>query len=242
MKRILYRFLSLAYPPCCVVCARATAWHHSLCPLCWSSIDFITKPYCPTTGSPLPYEMHSRAPYGQNERYGASSDPEIRAVALYGETVKQMIYAFKYNDRQDLAPFIANLMANVHSDFQAHDQILVPVPLHSQRLRHRKFNHATLLAKYIGRKKGLNIFTSLVQRVRNTKPQSTLSFTKRKQNMVGAFSLTNNGCRVIRNRNIVIVDDIVTTGATFKALREVLMDSGALDVRLLCFAKVNKND
>lgn len=239
--RILARLgglvLDQIYPPTCIACAAPLIAGHSVCATCFSGLRPISAPFCSILG--LPFESDP-GPGALSAEALADPPPfeRARAAMVYGETTAALISRFKYGDRIELARFLARPMAVAGGEFWAERPLLVPVPLHRDRLRFRRFNQSVLLAQEVARLTGLSIDAHLVRRHRQTRQQVGLSENSRLRNVQGAFSLHPQALERLGGRAVVVVDDVYTTGATVKAIARVLKRGGAERVDVLTFARV----
>ena len=149
-----------------------------------------------------------------------------------------MILAFKHADRTEAAPSFARWMRGAAAELLAEAEVIAPVPLHRWRLLHRRYNQAALLARELGRETGAAVIGDLLQRRRNTPSQGRLSAAQRRRNVAGAFSLTPRHLARVAGRRVLLVDDVMTTGATAAACATVLRRAGARAVDVVTLARV----
>lgn len=232
--------LGLVYPPTCPGCSAATADPHALCPACWSQMRLIERPFCQRLGTPFAVD-HGSGPLISPR---ALADPPVfgraRAVALYDGVARDLVHRLKYNDRLDLGPVIARMMASAGRDLLAETDCLVPIPLHRLRLWRRRFNQAALLAHKIGALADRPSDPGLLARVKATRPQVGLSRPARAANLQGAFRVPAAARPRLQGHRILLVDDVMTTGATANAAARVLLRAGARSVDMLTFAVVDE--
>ncbi|MCJ2036768.1 ComF family protein [Methylobacterium sp. J-068] len=238
--RLLWRgALGLVYPPTCSGCGGATADSHALCSACWSGLRLIEQPYCQRLGTPFAVDHGTGALLSPR----AIADPPVfqraRAVALYEGRARDLVHRLKYEDRLDLGPVLARMMAGAGSELLAEADCLVPVPLHRLRLWRRRFNQAALLSRRIGRIAGLPSDPGLLVRVKATRSQVGLSRVARGTNLQGAFRVPDSARARLQGRRILVIDDVMTTGATANAASRVLLRGGAASVDVLTFALVS---
>lgn len=226
------------YPPSCLACRCATEAAGTLCPACWSRMPFIERPFCERLGTPFPQDLGdgllSPAAMAEPPVFGRA-----RAVALYEEgPARRLVQRLKYGDRLDLAPAMARWMTRAGKDLLTDADLLVPVPLHRWRLFSRRFNQAAVLARAIGRQSGVAFDPAILVRVRPTRPQVGLTRVQRADNVQGAFKAPEASRHRLDGRKIVLVDDVLTSGATLNAAARVLIRAGAARVDALVFARV----
>lgn len=228
--------LDLIYPPHCVGCGAATETAGALCGPCWRDLAFITRPYCERLGTPFAQELGpgvlSPRAIAQPPSFGRA-----RAAVLFRDgPARRLVHRLKYGDRHEVAALMGGLMARAAVDFVADGPVLVPMPLHRLRLWRRQFNQAALLAKAVGGALRLPVDPLLLQRVKPTDSQTGLSRTQRHRNVQGAFRVAEPGAA--RGRAVLLVDDVMTTGATADAAARALLRDGASRVDVLVFAQV----
>ncbi|MGP8231444.1 MAG: ComF family protein [Methylovirgula sp.] len=231
--------LDVIFPPSCLVCRKAVAAHGALCPACWRSIGFIEKPYCERLGTPFPYDLG--VPGLQSPE--AIANPPVyqraRAVARFEDgPVRDLIHRLKYGDRTELAKPLGRWMARAGAELLAEADLLVPVPLHRRRLMWRRFNQANVLAQVVAAASGKKADPFALKRVKPTRPQVGLSRTQRADNVQGAFAVPEAAAAAVLGRKIVLIDDVLTSGATLNAAARVLLRAGAARVDVLVFARV----
>jgi ComF family protein len=230
--------VGIVYPPTCIACQAATGEAQALCPACWRGIGFIERPYCERLGTPFPVDLGAGllSP-------AAIADPPVfaraRAVARFEDgPARQLVHRLKYSDRGELAGPMGRWMARAGADILAGADALAPVPLHALRLWTRRFNQAAALAHAVGRETGAPCEPFLLTRVKATQSQVGLSRAQRADNVQGAFKAGPEAQARLKGRRIVLVDDVLTSGATANAAARALLRGGAAQVDLLVFARV----
>lgn len=238
LRRAWTGALSLVYPPTCVGCGAATAEPHALCPVCWSGMRLIERPFCERLGTPFALDLGTGALLSPR----AIADPPVfaraRAVALYDGTARELVQRLKYGDRLDLARAMARMMAAAGRELIAETDLIVPVPLHRFRLWRRRFNQAALLARAVAHLGGVPFEVRALARVKATRPQVGLTRAQRADNLQGAFRVPDAARPRLQGRRVLLVDDVATTGATGNAASRALLRGGAARVDLLTFATV----
>jgi ComF family protein len=235
-SRLAGAALDTLYPPTCLACRAATAAHGALCPRCWSAIRFIERPFCERLGTPFERDLGEGLLSPQ-----AMADPPVfaraRAVARFEDgPARTLAHRLKYSDRVELARPMARWMARAGADVLAEADLLTPVPLHPLRLWRRRFNQAAALAREISRQTGKPCDLAALLRVKATHSQVGLSRAQRAENVQGAFRVADGA--PVRGQNIVLVDDVLTSGATANAASRALLRAGAARVDVLVFARV----
>ena len=224
------------YPPTCLACRAATEAHGVLCPRCWSAMRFIERPYCERLGTPFEQDLGEGLISPQ-----AMADPPVfaraRAVARFEDgPARQLVHRLKYSDRAELARPIGRWMARAGADILAEADCLAPVPLHPLRLWRRRFNQAAMLAREVSRATGKPCDVGVLLRVKATQSQVGLSRAQRAENVQGAFKVAQGAA--VKGLNVVLVDDVLTSGATANAASRALVRAGAKRVDVLVFARV----
>jgi len=230
------RVLNVALPPLCLSC-RAPVVDDALCPACWGKLSFIAPPYCPRLGIPFAYDpgpgVLSMEALADPPAYGRA-----RAAVRYDEIARTLVHALKYDDRLDLAPKLGRWMALAGRELLESADALVPVPLHWRRLWARRFNQAAVLAQAAARASDVPVAYDALKRVHATRQQVGLSRPERAANVAGAFRVPPEGRPSVKGRRLVVVDDVLTSGATLDSCARVLLRAGAVNVDVLVFARV----
>jgi len=227
--------LDLALPPLCPACRDPVGVEAALCAACWSKLSFIAPPYCERLGTPFAYDPGPGVLSMQ-----AIADPpayrRARAAVHYDEISRVLIHALKYSDRLVLAPMLGRWMARAGRELLADADALVPVPLHWRRLWARRFNQSAALAKIVSRASGIAVADGALQRVKATAQQVGLTASERALNVQGAFAVPDRSR--IAGRRLILVDDVLTSGATIDACARALNRAGAGSVDVLVLARV----
>jgi len=229
--------VDVVYPPACIVCAAATADQDGLCPRCWAGFPFIARPFCERTAEPFAYDIG-----GPLLSPAAIADPPVygkaRVVARYDGAAAELVKRLKFADQIDLARPMAALMARAGREVIQSCDMIVPVPLHRWRFFTRRTNQAAELALALGRLVGKPVELEALLRKKATKPQTSLSKTERRDNLAGAFLVPAGAKGAVLGKRILVVDDVITTGATANAAARILLRAGAASVDIIAFAKV----
>jgi len=236
--RGLFRFtLDAALPQLCPSCREPLGDGAGLCAQCWSKLSPIEKPYCARLGIPFVYDpgpgllsMEAMANPPAYER--------ARAAVRYDEVARSLVLAFKFGDRMDLAPMMGRWMARAGRELLPEADALVPVPLHWRRLWSRRFNQAAALSKAISATSGVPVLFDTLRRVRATPQQVGLSKPQRADNVQGAFRVPADRKATIAGRRVILIDDVLTSGATVDTCARALLKGGARQVDVLVFARV----
>ncbi|NWG12843.1 MAG: ComF family protein [Acidobacteria bacterium] len=241
MRRGLDALLNLFYPGDCFLCGTAVTRtrEQSVCRLCWEkvlSLD-IRPPWCACCG--LPFQMELPAEEHLCGRCTVEMPPyaAARSFGYYTAEISRMIQGFKFERRRNLAALLAPLLAAAfgstwsRTDFD----LVVPLPLHPRRRRERGFNQSALLASRLSMYLIIPCSEGALTRVRHTPPQVGLADAERSLNIRGAFTCGRR--ELVADRRILLVDDVMTTGATAASATEALRKAGAVSVAVLTVAR-----
>lgn len=228
--------VDLVFPPRCPLCGDAIGAQSGLCGSCWSELAIPGEPACSLCHRPFAEDAASGltcAPCMANP----PRHDGIAAGTLYNEASRKLVLAFKHGDRIALAPLMARLMS---AKLQAVDEnwIVAPVPLHRWRLWRRGYNQAALLAQEIARLRSSRLCVDLLQRRKATPTLGGLGQKARARALSGAIACNPRHSGIVRDANVVVVDDVLTSGATSDACVSTLKRAGARKVVIACFARV----
>ena len=228
--------LDIALPTLCVAC-REPVHGDGVCANCWAKLSFIAPPFCPRLGIPFIYD-----PGPGMLSMEAIADPpayaRARAAVRYDDVARTLVHALKYQDRTDLAPAMGRWMARAGCELLTEADVLVPVPLHWKRGWSRRYNQSGALARVIERQTGVKLSSEALRRVRPTQQQIGLSRKERASNVQGAFKVAADRQSLIHGRRVVLIDDVLTSGATVDACARALLRAKAASVDVLVFARV----
>lgn len=239
--------LDALLPPQCLSCAELVSEPGALCATCWSSLRFIAAPHCRICGwpfevDPQPEEAAAEAPPTDLVCGACLREPptfdRARAVLAYDDASRGLILGFKHADRTHGAPAFARWMARAGAELLLTADVVAPVPLHWSRLLARRYNQAALLANGLAELAGKRSVPDLLMRRRRTPSQGRLSRAERLRNVAGAFAVRPSRLSEVRGRRIVLVDDVLTTGATVGACAAVLRRAGAASIDVVSLARV----
>jgi ComF family protein len=229
--------LDAILPPRCLKCGEIVADHGSLCGQCWPSLRFLSAPCCACCGLPFEFDM------GENSLCAACiADRPLfdraRAALVYDDASRDLILRFKHADRIDGATTFAGWMARAGAELIAAADVIAPVPLHRWRLVRRRYNQAAVLANAIAAARGKLAVADLLVRRRATASQGHLGRSQRHRNVAGAFAVHPSRAQAAAGARILLIDDVLTTGATAEACVRALRSAGASGVDLLVLARV----
>jgi len=221
-------------PPRCLACGATVGEPHSLCSGCWAAITFFAPPWCAVCGLPFPHPMGEDAVCADCARERMSWD-RARAVLRYDKHSRRLVLGLKHGDHTHLAGALGRWMKRAGGEILDNADLILPVPLHWTRLFARRYNQAALLAHAIRAAGGPPVAADWLVRRRRTPSQGRLSAAGRARNVRGAFALRRG--RSVKGKRVVIIDDVLTTGATVEECARVLRRAGAGFVGVLTLAR-----
>ena len=229
--------IDLILPPQCPCCDQHLLENGAICPACWSGLDLICEPRCDVSGLPFSYD-----PGGGARSPAVLADPpeydRARFAARFDGVARELVHLLKYRDRLEVSRPLGVLMAHAGTDLLREADFVVPVPLYPMRLWRRRFNQSALLANSVADRTGISVRHNILRRVRPTRPQVGLTANQRRHNVSGAFSIADAVRQDVAGRHIVLIDDVITTGATVNACAQALRAGCAEGVDVLAFARV----
>ena len=242
-RRVASRALDAVLPPLCLACSRPVDAHGAVCGDCWAGIAFIAAPHCAVCGMPFEFDQGSDARCGSCLQAPPHYD-RARAVMRYGDVSRRLVVGFKHGDRTHGAPAFGRWLARAGAELVGDADIVAPVPLHWRRLARRRFNQSALLAgalvAALPRGAAPRFVPDLLIRQRPTPTQGGLSASARRRNVRGAFAIRHGVAELVAGSRILLVDDVLTTGATVGECARVLMAGGAAAVDILTLARVDR--
>jgi len=231
-KSLLKAFLDLVLPPVCYVCGRACSGKYGLCEVCLSKIKYIAPPRCPKCGRHLAsnhlcHECLSRNP----------SVEKSWSCCHYEGMIKECVHLFKYKGYVGLVDIFRDVMINFirKNELQKEIDLIVPVPVYPTKKRERTYNHAEVLAASVSKKLAIPVDINNLKKISWTRSQSELDRKKRLKNVKGTFLAVDK--LVFSGRNILLVDDVYTTGATVNECAKALLSTNAKKVISLTLAR-----
>ncbi|MBI1205935.1 MAG: ComF family protein [Azospirillum sp.] len=243
--RIAQIALDLVLPPRCLWCGQAVGRQGGICPLCWSRLSFIGSPCCDCCGLPFPHDLADDADGTVFDGLlcGACTKQRppyhrARAVLVYDDASRPLVLGLKHGDRTYSAGTFGAWLARAGAELLVGADFLVPVPLHRWRLFRRRYNQSALLAIAAGEKAGVTVEADLLVRSRATRSQGGLDRSGRHRNVRGAFRLRRGAAPLIKGAHLVVIDDVLTTGATVEECARLLLAAGAGRVDVLTLARV----
>lgn len=237
LRRFVRPVLDYALPPRCPGCGCMVEDDRRFCAECWLKLDFLGDPCCARCGIPFAFDEGEGAECGTCLAHPPEYD-SARAVLAYDDLASGIAIRLKYGRRLGLARLMAQHMAARMPASVDTRWLIVPVPLHRWRMWGRGFNQAAVIADHIARASGVPTEKRALVRHRSTRPLRNMSAAMRAKAVRGAFTLDRALGDRVRGRDIILIDDIHTTGATAQACAQELRRGGARSVHLLCWARV----
>lgn len=210
----------MLYPKTCCFCGRVS--HQEICDSCKEKVFYIQEPRCKKCGKPIRYEEQEYCLDCQKQSFHYVQG---RSLWIHKGAVPWSIYQFKYHNRRIYGQFYAQELYRVYGRMIVEwgIDLIVPVPLHWRRRRKRGYNQAEIVAKNLGELTGIPVETGLVIRKKFTEPQKSLNNKERAKNLKGVFEVRKT---TVRQKNILLIDDIYTTGSTIDEISKILLEKG----------------
>lgn len=226
--RLKAALLDLLYPPRCAGCDRRGAW---FCAACMAQLERIAPAHCALCGEPLAATPTppARALCPRCRTHPLTLDG-LRFAAYFAGPLRPAVHQLKYRHCRAVAPALGHLIADAFRAAPFPCELLIPVPLHAQRLRERGYNQAALLAQAVGAELAVPVQPTALVRCRATRSQVTLGAQERRDNVRGAFAVPPPAIASVQGRAVAVVDDVCTTGATLEACAAALRQAGATSV------------
>ena len=215
---------------------------HNICPECWKDVHFITQPMCRCCGFPfgvdmgIDYSVIGESRCGACQKTDRAFDMAISAIR-YDDYSRNMIIGFKHQDKLEYATFFTKLIKQAGSGLFTNIDVIMPVPLHKKRLFSRRYNQSAIISRILAKDLNLPHETELLIRTKNTPPQQG-NIKKRSKNVQGAFKVVSSNRPSIEGQNVLLIDDVYTTGSTAENCARVLKKAGAKSVYVLTIYRV----
>lgn len=233
--------LNLFYPPQCISCEALTDSDFALCGTCWRDTPFIEGLVCDLCGDPLPGEddghvVHCDACMALDRNWSKG-----RAAMLYQGNARRLVLALKHGDRPELARAAAPWLARAAMPLMQPDTVIVPMPIHRTRLFRRRYNQSAELARALSKHLQIATLPDALVRVKRTQPHDGMDVEARFANMKHAIEPHPKHGTALRGRNVLLLDDVMTSGASFDAATRACLDAGAHHVNVLALARVTRD-
>lgn len=231
--------LDFLLPPLCLKCHGPVGSHQTLCAACWREIQFIAPPCCVACGMPFDVPVEGDVLCAE-----CLTTPPVyrqaRSAMIYDDASKGIVLGFKHGDRLHAVPAMATWMHRAGASILEQADVLVPVPLHRWRLWRRRYNQAALLAQALGKSTGKPVGVDVLRRGRATLVQGHMRREQRIKNLAGSINVNARQTGIIKNRRVVLIDDVLTTGATVNECSRVLLKAGAAAVDVLTLSRARR--
>ena len=238
-------FLDFLLPARCVVTGEIVESSEMLSPEAWALLNFIDDPMCRTCGVPFDVSELDEEEVGGLVCSSCLDQPPMftvaRASLRYDDGSRGLLLAYKHGDKTHMALPFSEWIKKSGKEILEQADLLVPVPLHWTRLIKRRYNQAGLLAQCLSKKTGVSVDTTHLKRKRKTLPQGHMKMDERRKNVKGAFAVLEKDRRYFKGKNIVLIDDVYTTGVTVNECARALLEAGAESVKVLCVARTVYN-
>ena len=240
MLRGLFKGIKdLIYPNCCLACKNRidpAEARDLVCLRCWEKIERNLPPFCASCGRRLDKVSRAKNICSSCLKFKFHFDRAFSPCAYTG-TMKKLIHEFKYSGRDYLGEPLGGLMNKFIKDYRLPIEYLdfiIPVPLHKIRMREREFNQAQILSEQVAKEFNKKVLPDVLVRSRPTRTQTELTFEERRKNVEKSFTVKDPG--LIKDANLLLIDDVLTTGATSSEAAKVLKDSGARIIFVMTLA------
>lgn len=232
---MLSRLIDLVLPPLCLGCGSIVAASGALCGACFGKVTFIEAPFCDCCGTPFEVGEAAGTLCGACIRRPPPYR-HARAAMVYDDGSRGLLLKFKHADRTDVAPGLSRWMARAGAGLLRSADVLVPVPIHRRRLFARRYNQAALLCRILAAASGADFAPDAMVRTRRTAPQGDFDRLGRMRNVKNAFLVARP--EAVQGRRVLLIDDVLTTGATVSECTKTLLVAGAQEVAVLTVARV----
>jgi ComF family protein len=233
-------WIDVVLPPRCPVTGEIVDAQGMLAPAAWAELSFISRPYCKCCGFPFEFAV----PAGSGDNLCAACLVErppydsARAALVYNDASRDFILKFKHGDQTHNAVAMTPWLRTAGQDFWGRADVIMPVPLHRFRLLRRRYNQAALMAQRMAKEMGVIYLPDSLVRTRATPTQGHLKARARADNVRRAFAVPDKKSKTVMGKNIILMDDVYTTGSTVKECAIALKEAGAATVYILCLARV----
>lgn len=238
---LMQSIIRAIYPPQCVACDAQTEGDFGLCSKCWRETQFIGGLVCAKCGTPLPGDSDDESVQCDDCMTIARPWDHGRSVLVYSGVGRRLVLALKHGDRTDLAPPLARWMAQKISNWPMLETVFVPVPLHWTRLVRRRYNQSALLAQEVAGVVQRPVIVDALLRPKRTAPLQGRSREARFEALADAIAPNPRRAAYLLGKSVVLVDDVMTSGATLAACTEACKKAGAMNVSTVTLARVVKD-
>lgn len=241
LQNLCVKALDTVLPPRCVVTGETVERQGMIAPKAWSSLDFITRPFCECCGFPFSFVVEEGM-LCSSCLADAPPFESARSALTYNDTSRDLILGFKHADKTYAVKAFTPWLERAGEDMIKEADFLVPVPLHRQRLIARRYNQAGIMAQALSKETNVPVLIDALQRVRATRSQGHLKARERHKNVRKAFIVPETYRETLRGKTVILIDDVYTTGATLKECTKALLAGGAEKVHALTLARVAREE
>ncbi len=236
INQLFNSFINAIFPPKCLTCDCKTETTNLFCFQCWNNLVFISEPRCKICGAPFPAKM------GENTicHYCIEDKPKYdlaRSILRFDHHSEKLIHNFKYYDKTEATKTLASMMLKTYGNLIDNIDFIVPIPMHKSKLRKRKYNQAAALAVEIARLSSKLYSPDILIKFKDSPSQSGLSKERRKENVKNTFKFNFMYKESAFRKNILLIDDVLTTGSTASECSKVLKRNGVKRVNILTIAR-----
>lgn len=238
---LLQTALTAIYPPRCLGCGDMVDSDFGLCGVCWGKTAFIGGTVCDSCSVPLPGSTPNEIVHCDDCLRSPKPWKHGRAALIYTGMGRKLVLQLKHGDRQEIAKPAAGWMRQAVADMAAENALIAPVPLHWMRLVKRRYNQSALISSHLSSMTGLQACADLLERPRRTPSLDGKTKEERATILDGAIRVTPRRRHMIVNRPVILIDDVMTTGATLSACARACRAAGATEVCVAVLARVAKD-
>jgi ComF family protein len=238
---LLNRAIDLLLPPRCIATGDIVDAPGLLSPSAWTALTFIEAPFCATCGLPFTFETSITTVCASCIDLEPVFDA-ARSAVVYNDASRKLVIDFKYGDRMHYVETFTPWLMRTGEKLLDEADLIIPVPLHARRLWRRRFNQSAVLAQALSKRTGKACLPDGLIRLRQTVPQKGLSRKNRADNVKNAFAVNGRYLMQMKGRNVLLIDDVFTSGATLNECARTLKKYGAAQVFVLTLARVTRDD
>jgi len=239
LKQVLQTSVDFLLPPRCLLCYERTTDPHNVCAVCWQGLTFISNPLCVCCGYPFEYGIEGELSCAPCLDKPPAYD-RMRSAVVYNDVSRHLVLCFKHGDMLQLAKLLSRWMVNAGNEMIERADVIIPVPLHRLRLLWRQYNQAAILCNQIAHLTGKHRLNEILVRTRYTPSQGKKTYKDRVKNVRSALEVNSRYVDSVKGKNVLLIDDVYTTGATVEECCRILKKAGARNVDVLTFARVVK--
>ena len=241
LKRQVQTAIRVLFPPACIGCGSLVETEFALCSTCWRDVPFISGPVCDACGVPILVRNTEETGLCDTCHKNPRPWTSGRAALRYDEVARKLVLGLKHSERQDVARAAGGWLQQAARPLVFEDTVIAPIPLHWRRLLKRRYNQSALLAVNLGQRIGRLAVVDMLERTRHTQPLDGIDVAARFERLEGAITVSEKRRAQIEGRAVLLIDDVMTSGATFSAASKACLAAGARRVDVLALARVAKD-